>query len=678
MKARAAVVIVSLGLLNACRNAPSVASTPGDAGTLTTNDAGVPEEPPPPPACVPSTTDCSADGWCPQRLLDDEQPVVAATSNIVLRADNTVLFWNYGSPSDLPRTMAFDRNLPLRTFGYFHSSAADYDNDLLVLVGDGVLVVQDCYALPCIQTPPTHVPERLRAVSVDGNFGATVGAFAVGDAIYQWSRDTGWVRVYDPGDLLEGVSVEYIEMYQYGDSYFEVFAVGKRGGVIIRHDANGWHEDVPIAGVSQDFRFHAVQSFGSSVIAVGDNGTAVRWDTDHWQPLASNTTEKLLQIVSAAIVGEQHVYAIESDHLVLLPDTVRPAVPIDFDVRDNQGNLRVDGPVTWGFPATVSPGPTLPLQRCEGQSCQTLSQPVPPVTGIVTTTKYGTWAVTGSNTALRCESDGWHPMAGGAPDDRHGIQRTEASLYGSDKSGLWSFGIGIGHFDGRRWEMLQNGDYYFWCSYNGILLDYDPAGPLLIRSCHGFSDQWSTVDVFPWASTPIGTALDEFQGPPSPKGLQIGAAAACDGDILVGGTWPIDTSNASNELLRWDGQAWTTTSGSPDTIVKLWADHCDDAWAIMSTEKLNAAGTDYEYHYSGWHWVGGGWVALNLDEPLDVWGRASDDVWIVGRYGAIWHWDGQSWTAQDSGTTVDLLTVTGNDHEVWIGGDCGTILHRGR
>ena len=49
---------------------------------------------------------------------------------------------------------------------------------------------------------------------------------------------------------------------------------------------------------------------------------------------------------------------------------------------------------------------------------------------------------------------------------------------------------------------------------------------------------------------------------------------------------------------------------------------------------------------------------------------------MVGRHGAIWHWDGQSWTAQDSGTTADLLTVTGNDHEVWIAGDRGTILHR--
>jgi hypothetical protein len=49
-----------------------------------------------------------------------------------------------------------------------------------------------------------------------------------------------------------------------------------------------------------------------------------------------------------------------------------------------------------------------------------------------------------------------------------------------------------------------------------------------------------------------------------------------------------------------------------------------------------------------------------VDAFFKVWGTAADDVWIVGRRGAILHWDGATYTEFDAGTGQDLIAVWGH------------------
>jgi hypothetical protein len=79
------------------------------------------------------------------------------------------------------------------------------------------------------------------------------------------------------------------------------------------------------------------------------------------------------------------------------------------------------------------------------------------------------------------------------------------------------------------------------------------------------------------------------------------------------------------------------------------------------------------------HWDGNTWSVVNYDLAAgynDVWGTASDDVWVVGWFGAIAHWDGNAWSSVDSGVTNVLYGVQGAaSDDVWAVGYSGTIVH---
>ncbi len=119
-----------------------------------------------------------------------------------------------------------------------------------------------------------------------------------------------------------------------------------------------------------------------------------------------------------------------------------------------------------------------------------------------------------------------------------------------------------------------------------------------------------------------------------------------------------------------------------NTIYGIWGPSPDDLWAVGGF-----AGRDGFV----WRWDGQTWseVALPADLPraadgeipalFKVWGRAADDVWIVGGVGTILHFDGTSLKVVTSGTTETLFTVTGTDDEVIAvgGGNSGIVLRGG-
>ncbi len=187
-----------------------------------------------------------------------------------------------------------------------------------------------------------------------------------------------------------------------------------------------------------------------------------------------------------------------------------------------------------------------------------------------------------------------------------------------------------------------------------------PAGPGTLLHYDGSS--WSSVDV---------PALHDLWW----------LHAFDDGTLYAAG--------AGATVLRIDGDTITRESTPVffgNTVYGVWGTSPDDAWAVGGF-----AGRDG----FAWHTEGDDWspVPLPDDLPLSdrgeppplfkVWGRSSDDVWMVGGLGTVLHWDGTSIERVDSGSSTQLLTVVGlpedADADVVIVGGLvgGTVLKGG-
>ena len=123
-------------------------------------------------------------------------------------------------------------------------------------------------------------------------------------------------------------------------------------------------------------------------------------------------------------------------------------------------------------------------------------------------------------------------------------------------------------------------------------------------------------------------------------------------------------------MLFYDGAVWRPLSlGSR-------IDNGQDFLAVagIAGQALGLLGTSDISSYEGAAWSP---TTLPVATTINaLWGSAPDDVFAVGRGGAIFHHDGLSWTAQDSGTTANLNAVAGRAaDDVFAVGDGGVILH---
>ncbi|MEM6931162.1 MAG: hypothetical protein AAF602_29800, partial [Myxococcota bacterium] len=148
-----------------------------------------------------------------------------------------------------------------------------------------------------------------------------------------------------------------------------------------------------------------------------------------------------------------------------------------------------------------------------------------------------------------------------------------------------------------------------------------------------------------------------------------------DAAMLAGG---------GSTVLEWDGTELVrmdTPGFGLQTIFGLWGETPDDVWAVGGF-----AGRDAFV----WRYDGASWRTVDLPDDLPltergempslfkVWGRASDDVWIVGGLGTVLHWNGEALSVVPSGTTEALFTVAGNDKDiVAVGGSAGGVVIRG-
>jgi len=127
-----------------------------------------------------------------------------------------------------------------------------------------------------------------------------------------------------------------------------------------------------------------------------------------------------------------------------------------------------------------------------------------------------------------------------------------------------------------------------------------------------------------------------------------------DGSLWVGGP---------GRLYRSEGGAWvpeTPPSNLPDLT---------DVWAFDGSRAF-AVGANQAFRWDGSAWTGTVVAPEGSLQLADVWGRAANDVYAVGRYhasyptlrwhGGVAHWDGNAWTMRSVGTPP-----AGRQEELW-------------
>ncbi|HQK17871.1 MAG TPA: hypothetical protein PLJ27_10465, partial [Polyangiaceae bacterium] len=189
------------------------------------------------------------------------------------------------------------------------------------------------------------------------------------------------------------------------------------------------------------------------------------------------------------------------------------------------------------------------------------------------------------------------------------------------------------------------------------LVSYDPvcsadgwcwASPL--PQGNGLRSVWGASNSDLWAVGDAGLVFRLQQGRWTP------IRTDSKGDLrALWGSGPNNIWAGGEELIHWDGQSWTKTSG-PSEILVLEGSAANDIW-------LTTAGANV-YRFDGTAW--------NETFPpvagvyRDVWVGAANDVWLVGDAGACVHWDGSTWQSRPEVGTRNFTGVWGTQGKgVW-------------
>lgn len=151
------------------------------------------------------------------------------------------------------------------------------------------------------------------------------------------------------------------------------------------------------------------------------------------------------------------------------------------------------------------------------------------------------------------------------------------------------------------------------------------------------------------------------------------AAITDENNIWVVGELHSDSGLFSGAV--WDGEEWS--------LIKL-----DGQWGTISPRGIFAfdqnliwivnGGTIYKWEsdslYIQWE---SDWQNGELDVVRYIWGSSLDDIFFIGNEGTIVHYDGTAFERMNSGTDVDLRSISGTSADnVWVSGWNYDDLHR--
>jgi hypothetical protein len=129
------------------------------------------------------------------------------------------------------------------------------------------------------------------------------------------------------------------------------------------------------------------------------------------------------------------------------------------------------------------------------------------------------------------------------------------------------------------------------------------------------------------------------------------------------------------KMLHYDGSKWEKmVTGTEQSLLAIWGFGTDDIFAVGEAATI--------VHFDGEKWSPMDAFGTEETRFLDVWGSASDDVYVTaqietdqGPLGYLLHFDGNSWKIALAGTAVNLRHIHGSsDENVFAVGQQGTIV----
>jgi len=141
-----------------------------------------------------------------------------------------------------------------------------------------------------------------------------------------------------------------------------------------------------------------------------------------------------------------------------------------------------------------------------------------------------------------------------------------------------------------------------------------------------------------------------------------------NGPVFLGGT--------AGTILRYEAGNFTEMATPSDaTVFGIWGTTPDDLWAVGG--KPTEPGSAFVWRWDGASWAApSGLPAIPINSWFKVWGRANDDVRIVGMDGAMLEFDGQSFSVPAAITNRRLLTVYAEPAGRWtaVGGSASAVV----
>ncbi len=300
---------------------------------------------------------------------------------------------------------------------------------------------------------------------------------------------------------------------------------------------------------------------------------------------------------------------------------------------------------------------------------------------------------------------------------------------GNDLRRLWGFPDGafyavgeagtILHYNGSTFSLADSPtrsdlhaiwaggpDDVFVAGLNGTLLHYDGLewSAINARTQRDFYAVWasSSADVF------LATGDGRVRNYSSGSWTEHVVAPGKRFRALWGyGHNEVYVAGSDATIYRFDGATWTriligTNPNATVEIRDLWGPEpgtfslvagSSIAWfdgvawraeSVIATSVYGQWGFDFDNQVTvsaglSTHWVDGvqSWYPTPTAEPLfDIWGRATDDYYAVGRFGNVAHFDGNGWEALNSGSFSNLADITVTPTGFVAVGSQGSVLRR--
>lgn len=204
------------------------------------------------------------------------------------------------------------------------------------------------------------------------------------------------------------------------------------------------------------------------------------------------------------------------------------------------------------------------------------------------------------------------------------------------------------HWDGSRWSSeLEKNDAVGGESYVFFAMEVDDEGLWIADGTEGSGDGGHGYFL-----DGLGTLIDRVSG--EMRSVAIAGDAVFFGEI-------------GGDVMHYDGSEWSAAGlerkGLGDDMLGVYAFGAEDVWAVGPEKRV--------------HFDGSTWEEVDGEaEAYDVWGAASDDVWVVGE--SFEHYDGTTWTISLPPRDVIYRGVHGTSAtDIWAVGDDGAIAHFG-